>query len=504
MEEKRRSIPLPNPKALKRRRTGPPLPWALIRFVLFVTVASAATWWAYNNGHLEQYRPQIEHGWAVLTNNQETDHSAHASKTYTCPMHPEILRNKPGECPICGMDLVLKEDPAPPKEATYTCPMHPEILRDKPGECPICGMDLVKVEQEPETHEMSPQQNPNEVQIDPRMLNSLGVRTETATLRSLYRTLRVTGEIKTDDSQTEVLQSWVGGRIEKVYVDSVGQTIKKGQPLIEVYSPQLLATSEELVSALEYLHQLKQRNALPQAIADTQLLVESTEKRLRLWGLTEKQIQKIRDTREAQTQVVIFATGSGTVHRKMAYEGQQIKEGTPLYELINLSELWAYLSVFEQDLGLIHTGMPIEFTTPAFDTRFYGTVSEIEPMMDTQSRTGRVRVEISNPGSRLIPGMYVESELKIPVAQNRPTVSNLAVIRTGKRDLVIVAKGEGRFYPQEVKVGRLADGYYPILEGLSAGTRVVSQASFLIDSESQIKAALQQMKDGPAPGGHQH
>ena len=199
--------------------------------------------------------------------------------------------------------------------------------------------------------------------------------------------------------------------------------------------------------------------------------------------------------------MTVYATASGTVHKKMVYQGQYVKEGTPLYELIDFGELWVYLNVFENDLGYVYQGMPIEFTTPAFHNQtFHGRVSEIEPTMDSKSRTGRVRVAISNPGGRLIPGMYVESEMRVPISSGRPTVSNLAVIRTGERDLVIVAEGNGKFHPQEVTLGRQAEGYYPILSGLTVGQEVVSQASFLIDSESQLKAALQQMRDG----GHRH
>ena len=505
--EQKRSIALPDPKALKGKTERRPIPWALIRFLVTILLLVIGFWLAVSSGFVDRYAPQLKHGWSILINDEEADHSQHQSVTYTCPMHPEILSDKPGECPICGMDLVpVQAEPEAPKPATtYTCPMHPQILRDEPGECPICGMDLVPVEAEVESHdgmemEMSDSQ-PNEVTIDPQMLNNLGVRTERVQVRSLTREVRFTGEVAVDDSTTEVLQSWVAGRIEEVYVDAVGDLIAKGDPIVKIYSPQLLTTSEELVSALQYAEELKERDALPQSIVDAQAMVEATEKRLRLWGLRPEQIERIRKTRKAETDVMVYAEASGTVHKKMIYEGQYVKEGTPLYELIDFGELWVYLNVFENDLGYVYQGMPIEFTTPAFDNEtFYGQVSEIEPMMDAKSRTGRVRVAISNPGGRLIPGMYVESEMQVPISSDNPTVSNLAVIRTGERDLVIVARGGGRFYPQEVTLGRLADGYYPVLSGLEVGQEVVSQASFLIDSESQLKSALQQMRGG----GHQH
>lgn len=503
--EQTRSVALPDPKALKGRGKRRPIPWALIRFLLTILVLAVGGWIALSNGYVDRYAPQLKHGWSILINDEEADHSQHQSVTYTCPMHPEILSDKPGECPICGMDLVpVKAEPKP--ATTYTCPMHPEILDDKPGECPICGMDLVPVETEVEGHsdmkmDMSESQ-PNEVTIDPQMLNNLGVRTEKVQVRSLARKVRFTGEVAVDDSSTEVLQSWVAGRIEEVFVDAVGDELAKGDPLVKVYSPQLLTTSEELVSAIQYAEELKERDALPQSIVDAQAMVEATEKRLRLWGLRQEQIERIKKTRKAETDVIVYAKASGTVHKKMAYDGQYVKEGTPLYELIDFGELWVYLNVFENDLGHVYQGLPVEFSTPAFENEtFYGQVSEIEPMMDAKSRTGRVRVAISNPGGRLIPGMYVESEMQVLISSGKPTVSNLAVIRTGERDIVIVARGGGRFYPQEVTLGRLADGYYPVLSGLKVGQEVVSQASFLIDSESQLKSALQKLRGG---GGHQH
>ena len=502
-----------SPKEAPEKKERRPIPWALIRFLVTILIIVVGAWAALSFGFVDRYAPQLKHGWSILINDKDVDHSKHQSVTYTCPMHPQILSDEPGECPICGMDLVLVETESPNSAdtpTTYTCPMHPQILRDQPGECPICGMTLVPVEMEAEEHDGMdmdmPDSRPNEVSIEPQMLNNLGVRTETVKVRSLSRDVRFTGEVAVDDSTTEVLQSWVAGRIEKVHVDAVGDEIVKGEQIVKIYSPQLLTTSEELVSAIEYAEELKERDALPQSILDAESMVEATEKRLRLWGLRPEQIERIKKSREAETDVMIYATASGTVHKKMVYEGQYVKEGTPLYELIDFGELWVYLNVFENDLGYVYQGMPVEFTTPAFQNRaFYGQVSKIEPMMDAKSRTGRVRVAISNPGERLIPGMYVESEIQIPISSGRPTVSNLAVIRTGERDLVIVARGGGKFYPQEVTLGRLADGYYPILSGLEVGQEVVSQASFLIDSESQLKAALQQMKDGGAvPGGHQH
>jgi Cu(I)/Ag(I) efflux system membrane fusion protein len=504
MAEPPRPIPLPNPKALKKKRTHRPIPWALVRFFVVVLLLFLGFWMVHSFGYVDRYVPQIQHGWAVLTNDQDVDHSQHRTATYTCPMHPEIMDDKFGECPICGMDLVPVESEQ--QDATYICPMHPEIVDDKASECPICGMDLVPVEsKEPdEDHSTHKEMEPNEVLVDPRMLNNLGVRTETVQVRALARDIRLTGEVAVDDSATQVLQSWVAGRIERVYVDAVGDKVKKGQPIVKIYSPQLLASSEELISALQYRDELKERDALPQSILDAQAMVEATEKRLRLWGLKKAQIDKIRSTRKATTDVVVYSTATGTVHDKMVYEGKYVKEGSPLYELIDFGKLWVYLNVFENDMGLVYIGMPVEFVTPAYaDRTFYGRVSEIEPMMDSESRTGRVRVAVSNASGRLIPGMYVKSEMKVPVSSKHPTVSNLAVIRTGERDIVIVANGEGRFYPQEVKLGQLADGYYPVTSGVTTGQKVVSQASFLIDSESQLKAALQQMK-ADRSGGHQH
>ena len=500
----KRSIPLPNPQALKKARTGRPLPWALIRFIATILLLLIAGWVALSFGFVDRYAPQLKHGWSVLTNDEQADHSEHQSTTYTCPMHPEILSDEPGECPICGMDLVALEETSEPADpaTTYTCPMHPEILSDEPGDCPICGMDLVPVETEVTGHQLPEMSDsrPEEVIIDPQMLNNLGVKTEKVEVRTLSREVRFTGEVAVDDSSTEMLQSWVAGRIEEVYVDAVGDTIAKGDPIVKIYSPQLLTTSEELISALQYVEELKERDALPQSIVDAEQMVEAAEKRLRLWGLQSEQIEQIKKTRQAKTDVTVYATASGTVHQKMVYQGQYVKEGTSLYELIDFGELWVYLNVFENDLGFVYQGMPIEFSTPAYENQlFYGQVSEIEPMMDAKSRTGRVRVAIANPGERLIPGMFVESEMQIPISSGQPTVSNLAVIRTGKRDLVIVARGGGRFYPQEVTLGRLADDYYPILSGLEVGQEVVSQASFLIDSESQLKSALQQKRGG----GHQ-
>ena len=467
----RRSIPLPDPEALGRRKGNRPLPWALIRFLATVVVLALALWLAIFSGYLDDYAPQLKQAWSVLVNQEEGNRSAH-QMVFTCPMHPEILSDKPGDdCPICGMDLVpAEEKPSADAGHQQHAPAEPDAAPD--------------------------------VSIEPRMLNNLGVKTETVEVRTLSREVRFTGEVAVNDSSTEVLQSWVAGRIQEVHVTAVGDKIAKGDPIVRVYSPQLLTSSEELLSALRYVDELRERDALPQSIQDAQSMVDATEKRLALWGLQPEQIERLKETRKAETEVTVYAAASGTVNEKLIYEGQDVKEGTPLYRLIGFGELWVYLNIFENDLGHVYPGMPVEFSTPAFEGRtFYGTVARIEPQMDPKSRTGRVRVAVSNHEGRLIPGMYVESKMEVTISSGRPTVSNLAVIRTGERDLVMVAQGEGKFYPQEVSLGLPADGHYPILSGLEVGQKVVSQASFLLDSESQLKAALQQMRQ---EGGHKH
>ena len=441
----------------------------MIRFLGTILVLLAGAWLALSSGFVDSDSPHLEHAWSVLMNDSDSEHSQHQSLTYTCPMHPDILSDRPGECPICGMDLV---------------PLETEKTETKPRE----GEEMTE-------------SRPSEVLIEPQMIHNLGVQTERVELRELSRELRFTGEVAVDDSTMELLQSWVEGRVEKIYLEAVGDKIAKGDPLIQIYSPQLLTTSEELISALQYAEELRERGALRQSILDAEAMADAAEKRLRLWGLSAEQLDLLKETRQVTATVTVYATASGTVHKKMVHEGQYVKEGSPLYELIDLEELWVYLNVFENELGQVYQGMPVSFTTPAFEAQsFRGTVSRVEPMMDSKSRTAKVRVAVANPSGRLIPGMYVESKIQIPISPGVPSVSNLAVIRTGKKDLVLVASGGGRFYPQEVRIGRAADGYYPVLEGLDVGQEVVSQASFLLDSESQLKAALQKLSGG----GHQH
>lgn len=457
MSEPVRKIALPKPprKPLLKR----PLPWALIRFLVVVLALGGGFYWAYQSERLEPYRAKWSQTWAWLT-------------------------NQGGEA-LTG-------------DSVYTCPMHPEILRDRPGECPICGMDLVEKEKPEEHQHHAPPGEEGQLTIDPRMRQTLGVKTEVAKVRNLQKTLRVTGRVKMDESENRMVHSWVAGRIDKIYVDEVGQQVKKGDRLVAIYSPQLLASQEEFLSALAYAEELKAKEALPQAQLDAEELIEAAEKRLRLWGLKDEQLKRLRRTREAEQHVVVYSTLAGTVMEKVAHEGLYVKEGSPLYGLVDLDSVWVYLDVFENDMAFIRKGMGVTFSSTAYpEETYHGQVSLIEPMLNEEGRTARVRVDFSNRGQRLLPGMWVESQLKVPVSQG-VSVSNLAVIRTGKRDLVLIDKGEGRIVPREVTLGPLVEGYYPVLSGLSAGQRVVSQASFLLDSESQLKSALQQM------GGHQH
>ncbi len=444
------------------------IPWSYLIAITILFIVSIGGFVSYKAGHLTPIVNRGERFWAWLT-NQKTDKTNDSKGTSTY----------------------------------WTCPMHPQIIRDGPGECPICGMTLVEKKKESSAeHQQAP---PGLVTIDPRTIQILGVTTEVVGRKTLEKVIRTTGDVTYDETKDQMIHSWVAGRIDKLFADYTGQLIKPGQPVAEIYSPQLVSSQEELLLALDYLKKLQEGGALPEAIEQAEELADSARKRLLLWGMTPGQIDQIIKEGKARTEVTIYAPVGGTILKKIAHVGLYVKEGSPLYRVADLSTVWVYVAVYEKDLPWVHLGQWVDLTTQAHPGQiFRGQITFIDPVIDLRSRTAKVRIEIPNADGSLLPGMYMIARLRSTIAKDALTVPDSAVIRTGKRDIVILSLGGGKMRPQEIVVGPLVDNYYQVLSGLHGGERVITQANFLIDSESQLKAALQRLDGAKPPGGHQH
>ncbi|MGH9508377.1 MAG: efflux RND transporter periplasmic adaptor subunit [Terriglobales bacterium] len=277
--------------------------------------------------------------------------------------------------------------------------------------------------------------------------------------------------------------------MDKLYVDFTGQSVRKGQPIALIYSPEVVSAAEEYRLAVESLERMGR--ALPEAQAQARELVAASRRRLELWGLTAEQIRELDKSNEPQIHITIYAPASGTVMERKVTEGQYVREGDSLYSLSDLSTVWVKADIYESDLPLVRMGQAAEIQSDALPgTMLTGRVSFIEPMLNPQNRTVAVRIQVPNPGLRLRPGMYVRAMLKPSMGRNVLAVPRTAVIDTGMKTLVYVATGKGVFEGREVKLGPAGQEFYPVLDGLKEGERIVTEGNFLIDSQTRLTGGL--------------
>ncbi len=339
------------------------------------------------------------------------------------------------------------------------------------------------------------------VKVSPARVQMLGVRTEEASRRTLVRPVRAVGTVQFSERQQTVVSTKFEGWIEKLYADTTGAPVRPGEPLMLVYSPLLVQTEQEYIDAARMAVSMA-RSSDTESRVSAERLVQGALQRLRYLDFPEAEIKRLQRERRASRTIAWPASFSGIVLEKMAFEGMRFMPGEPLYKIAGISPIWVIAEVFEQDLAHVAVGQPATVTLKAYPGRsFQGRVAFIYPTVGQETRTGSVRIELPNPDGELKADMYASVELETHAsAPEVLTVPNSAVIDNGVRQVVLIDHGEGRFEPRPVKLGSVADGYTEILDGLEAGERVVVSANFLIDAESNLKAALGSFTAGE----HQH
>lgn len=427
---------------------------------------------------------------------------------WTCPMHPEILRKEPGQCPICNMDLVPVRDTgvaaggepsAPEGKTLWTCGMHPQVVQEEPGQCPICHMDLTPLRSETTATQGGGEHDEHQgavVSIDPVVAQNMNVVVDTVRARDLHRSIRTVGYLDYDHEKMVTVTTKFTGYVEKVHVIYLGQPVRKGDPLFEVYSPELVQTQQELLSALDYARRMA---AAPEdSRRRAQALVEASRARLAYWDISSEQVARLEAGGEVQRRLAVVAASDGVVMKRMeGLDGMAIKPGMEVMHIADLGTLWLRVEVFENQLPWVDTGSRANVRLAYFPGEsFTGKVRFVEPQVTEKTRTVGLTLEMPNAGGRLRAGMYATVEFEPMIVRDAVAVPSQALIRTGDRNVVVVALGGGRFAPREVELGREGDGYVQVLSNLEAGERIVTSAQFLIDSESNLRAAIQKMIAG--------
>ncbi len=350
------------------------------------------------------------------------------------------------------------------------------------------GMDYVPVY---EGGEAEPDMPAGAVKISLDKVQLLGVRSEPVELRELKRTVRAVGTIQANERLLYSVAPRFEGWIEKLYVNTTGQSVGRGEALMEVYSPDLVTAQEEYLIALRGASDLKASS--PEAQAVMQRLAEDALRRLRNWEISDQELEALQRDGKPGRLLVYRSAASGVVLQKPSVQGMRFMPGEVLFEIADLSSVWVIADVSEQDVGLVHLGQEATLNIVAYPGKaFSGKVIFVYPTIDTETRTAKVRIELANSGGLLKPAMFANVELATGHARGEVlAVPESAVLDSGARQVVLVRRGEGLFEPRTVKLGMRAEGYIEVMEGLQAGEQVVVRANFLIDAESNLKAALE-------------
>ena len=440
-----------------------------------------------------------------------------------------------------------------PREEVWTCSMHPQIKLPKPGKCPLCSMDLILLENGGDVDD-----GEREISISPYAAKLIEVETSEVTRHFLDAEVRMVGKVDFDETRVSNISAWVPGRLDRLFVNYTGIKVKKGDHMVEIYSPDLLTAQEELIQALNTVKTLKQsKSRIVRRTAES--TVTAAREKLRLLGLTSKQIRRIETRRKASDTITINAPAAGVVILKNAQEGMYVKTGTKIYTIADLSSVWIKLDAYESDLAWIRYGGKVEFTTETYPGKiFKGTISFIDPVIDPVTRTAKVRVTVPNKNLSLKPGMFVHAVVRSKVGaegyvvntdltgkwigpmhpeiiKDKPGICDIcemplvsaeslgyagqeqsvaplvipvtAALKTGKRTVVYLERSEmdrPTYEGREIVIGPRLGHFYVVKEGLREGERVVSRGAFKLDAEMQIQAKPSMMYAGGVTSSPSH
>lgn len=427
---------------------------------------------------------------------------------YRSTMMPNEVSDKPGKDSM-GMDMAPFEvdesgpaaqpagqagkqpaatpPPAPKKKTMYRSTMNPGEVSDKPGKDSM-GMDMVPFEVE-EGGQVTEVGGRIRVHITAQRQQLIGIKTALVASQEIHRLIRVVGRVDYAEPRISYVNLKYDGWVERLDVDSTGRPVRRGEPLFDLYSPDLVAAQEEYLIALK----------AGKTFGDASSVLKSARERLRLWDVTDAQIGELEKTGETKKTFTVFAPASGIVVEKNVIRGQKVVSGENLYKIADLSRVWILGEVYEYELPFIKVGQEVAASLSSYPGQvFEGTISYIYPYLEPETRTNRIRIDAANPGRKLKPEMFANLEIRVDYGARLTVPVDAVVDAGGGTRIVFVALGDGYFEPREVRLGVRGDDFYEVLDGVSENEAIVISANFLVDSESSLKAALARMTKAPA------
>ena len=427
----------------------------------------------------------------------------HSDPNYVCPMHSQIVKGKPGNCPICGMNLVKREPEedesnsmkssmkggktSKPKIKYWVAPMDANYRRDKPGKSPM-GMDLVPVYEEDDDMESMADDGLPTIKIKGNTAQKMGIRTETVRKNKLSRTIHTIGSISYNEDTLHHIHSRTSGWVEKVYIKAEGDEVQRGSTLVDFYSPDIVAAQKDLLVA-------KKSGKLFSQKGGGASLIESAKQKLRLLDVSESVIKKIEKTGKSLDRIPVVTPQSGVIIKMGIRDGMYVTPTLQMYSIADLSSVWVQVDVFEHQLNWVKVGNKAEMTVQGLPgEKWTGKVDYIYPELNPINRTLKVRLKFDTPDQKLKPNMFADVTL-YSEPKTVLSVPNEAIIYYENSLRVVKMVDKGKYKPVEIKTGMKSEGKVEVLEGLSDGDKIVVSGQFMLDSESNLQASFRRLSE---------